>query len=55
MKNVQLVMKCLVLIKRYSSLSNIRAGCNKHAGWKNLKNLGNFKNQLAFKTHLRLF
>ena len=39
----------------FSSLSNNHAGCNKHAGWKNLQNLGDFKNQIVFKTHLRLF
>ena len=40
---------------RYSSLSNNRAGCNKHAGWKNLQNLGDFKNEIVYKINLRLF
>ena len=39
----------------YSCLSNNRVGCNKRAGWKNLQNLGDFKNQIRFKTHVRLF
>ena len=45
-----------MLLSTYSSLyNNNRAGYNKRAGWKNLKNLGDFENQIAFKTHLRLF
>ena len=29
---------------------NNRAGCNKRAGWKNLQNLYEFKNQIRCKT-----
>ena len=37
------------LVCQYSSLSNNREGCNKHAVWKNLQNLGYFKHQKVFK------
>ena len=39
----------------YSSLSNNRAGCNKHAGLTNSLNLVDFKSQKLFKTYLRFF
>ena len=44
-----------VEIYSYSSLSNNHTGCNKHAGWKNLQNLGDFKNEIVYKINLRLF
>ena len=33
----------------YSGLSNNRAGCNKHAGWKNTLNFGDFKDKKYLK------
>ena len=47
-------IQCQMYQGKYSSLSNNHAGCNKRAGWKNLQNLGDFKNKLMFKSHQRL-
>ena len=48
-------LACLLGESNYSSLSNNHAGCNKHAGWKNVLNLGEFKNQKVFELQLRFF